>query len=83
MKIEKVWSDEKNIYIVPDSRHTIGNPLEWYTRLSNPIHQQRNNYEIGSFAESLHWPDIDEDLSLESFLILIESCIMQKYSLPY
>ena len=68
MNIEKVWFDEQNIYVVTDSGHTIGNPLQWYTRLYNATPQQRNNYEIGPFAESIHWPDIDEDLSLESFL---------------
>jgi len=67
VKIEKVWFDEKNIYIVTDSGHTIGNPLQWYTRLFNATPRQRNNYEIGPFAESIHWADIDEDLSLESF----------------
>lgn len=62
-----MWFDEKNIYIVTDSGHTIGNPLQWYTRLFNATPRQRNNYEIGPFAESIHWADIDEDLSLESF----------------
>lgn len=67
MKIEKVWFDDQNIYIVTDSGHTIGNPLQWFPRLANATADQRNNYEIGPFAESVHWEDIDEDLSLESF----------------
>ncbi len=67
MKIEKVWFDEENIYIVTDSGHTIGNPLRWFQRLANATPAQKNNYEIGPFSESIHWPDIDEDLSLESF----------------
>ena len=28
---------------------------------------QKNNYEFGPYRESIHWPDIDEDLSLEGF----------------
>ncbi len=67
MKITKVWFDDSNIYIVTDSGHTIGNPLEWFKRLAAATPQQRNNYELGPFAESIHWPEIDEDLSLESF----------------
>ena len=66
MKIEKVWFDNDN-NIVTDTGHTIGNPLQWYQRLANATSEQRNNYEIGPFAESIHWADIDEDLSLESF----------------
>ena len=67
MKIEKVWFDSENIYIVIDSGHTIGNPLVWYQRLNNATIEQRNNYEFGPFAESILWPEIDEDLSLKGF----------------
>lgn len=67
MKITKVWFDEHNIYVVTDSGHTIGNPLQWFARLAKATPQQRNNYELGPFAESVHWEEINEDLSLESF----------------
>jgi hypothetical protein len=62
-----VWFDEENIYIVTDSGHTIGNPLQWYEWLSEATPEQRNNFESGPFAESIHWPEIDEDLGLERF----------------
>ena len=67
MKIEKIWFDESNIYIVTDSGHTIGNPLKWFTRLHNASVKQREDYEIGPTGASIHWEEIDEDLSLESF----------------
>ena len=67
MKIEKVWFDTDNIYIVTDSGHTIGNPLSWFKRLEMATPAQRNKYELGPFSESIHWPEIDEDLSIESF----------------
>lgn len=67
MKIVKVWFDDDNIYIVTDSGHTIGNPLKWFTRLEKATPAQRQHYELGPFAESIHWPELDEDLSLESF----------------
>jgi hypothetical protein len=66
MKIEKVWFDDSNIYVVIDSGHTIGNPLEWFTRLKNASIAQRESFEIGPEGHSLHWEEIDEDLSLES-----------------
>ena len=67
MKISKVWFDEANIYIVTDTGHTIGNPLSWFERLAKATPEQLNKYEIGPIGESLHWEEIDEDLSLESF----------------
>ena len=67
MKIERVWFDEANIYIVTDTGHTIGNPLHWFLRLKNASLAQRSNYEIGPNGESIHWEELDEDLALESF----------------
>lgn len=67
MKILKVWFDDENIYVKTDSGHIIGNPLAWFKRLNNATPEQRKNFEIGPSGESLHWEEIDEDLSLESF----------------
>jgi len=44
----------------------IGNPISWYDRLAKATPEQRNNFRIGAFGESLHWEELDEDLSLES-----------------
>jgi hypothetical protein len=44
----------------------IATPLEWYSRLVNATPEQRRNYELG-FA-GIHWPDIDEDLSVNGML---------------
>ncbi len=67
MKIEKVWFDAENIFIQTDSKHIIGNPLEWFPRLKNASIEQLKNYQIGVNKESLHWHELNEDLSLESF----------------
>lgn len=67
MKISKVWFDESNIYLVLDSGHTIGNPLAWFKRLENATPEQRLRFELGPLSDSIHWEELDEDLSLESF----------------
>ncbi len=65
MKIEKVWFDAENIYIKTDIGHILGNPLSWFPCLLNATAEQRYNFEVSLFG--VHWPDIDEDLSLEGF----------------
>ncbi len=40
-------------------------PLAWSWRLSDATPAQRNNYEIIGDGHGVHWPDIDEDLSVE------------------
>ncbi|WP_090378826.1 DUF2442 domain-containing protein [Dyadobacter sp. SG02] len=67
MKISKVWFDETNIYLVLDGGQTIGNPLTWFKRLENASPEQRLRFELGPLGDSIHWEELDEDLSLESF----------------
>ena len=40
-------------------------PLTWSWRLSDATPEQRNNYEIIGEGHGVHWPDVDEDLSVE------------------
>ncbi|WP_398470045.1 DUF2442 domain-containing protein [Tardiphaga sp.] len=44
----------------------IATPLEWYPRLMNASSVQRENFEI--MAMGIHWPDLDEDLSIAGML---------------
>ena len=40
----------------------IATPLAWYPRLLRASAAERQNYEI--MPMGIHWPDIDEDLSI-------------------
>jgi hypothetical protein len=40
--------------------------LDWYPRLVKASAAQRANYEI--MAMRIHWPDLDEDLSIAGML---------------
>jgi hypothetical protein len=43
-------------------------PLAWYPRLVAAKPKQLKNYEISPSGYGIHWPDIDEDLSVYGFL---------------
>ncbi|WP_239993106.1 DUF2442 domain-containing protein [Candidatus Methylomirabilis limnetica] len=43
-------------------------PLAWSWRLSEATPAQRNNFEIIGDGYGVHWPDVDEDLSVEGML---------------
>jgi len=43
-------------------------PLQWFPILRNATPQQRANYQISGGGISLHWPDIDEDLSIAGLM---------------
>jgi len=43
-------------------------PLNWFPLLRDATPQQRTQFEIGGGGVSLHWPDIDEDLSIAGLM---------------
>ena len=47
---------------------TIIVPLVWYPRLWYGTDQERSNYEISGDGTLIHWPDVDEDLSVAGIL---------------
>ena len=59
-----------NVYLT-DGR-LIAAPLAWYPRLSLATPAERNHYEIR--YDSIHWPEVDEDIDLEALLIGGRSC---------
>jgi len=43
-------------------------PLAWYPRLSAAKSKQLRRYEISPSGYGIHWPDLDEDLSVYGFI---------------
>jgi hypothetical protein len=61
-----VTTSRLNVTLV-DGR-TISVPLDWYPRLKHATLRERNNYELIADGYGIHWPDLDEDLSVEGIL---------------
>jgi hypothetical protein len=59
----EVTEDEIIAHLV-DGR-TITVPLAWSWRLSEATPDQRQNFEIIGDGQGIHWPEIDEDASVE------------------
>ena len=60
-------TDDLITFHLVDGR-VISVPLVWSWRLSEATPAQRNNYEIIGDGQGVHWPGIDEDLSVEGLL---------------
>ena len=43
-------------------------PIRRYPSLSNASNEELMNFEIIAGGEGIHWPDLDEDLSVKGFL---------------
>ena len=62
----RVTEDEIIAYLA-DGR-VISVPLAWSWRLSEATAAQRANFRIIGSGQGLHWPEIDEDISVEGML---------------
>jgi hypothetical protein len=61
-----VSEDELTVRLV-DGR-TISVPLVWFPRLLHATAEQRAKFELLGDGEGIHWPDVDEDLSVAGLL---------------
>jgi hypothetical protein len=62
----RVTEDELIVPLV-DGR-TISVPLAWFPRLLHASTEQRSRFEIMGDGEGIHWPDLDEDISVAGLL---------------
>ena len=46
----------------------ISAPIEWFPRLRDASPEQRGNWRLIGQGEGVHWPDIDEDVSVNALL---------------
>ncbi len=60
-------SDDAITATLTDGR-TISVPLAWSWRLSDATPEQRSNFQIIGGGQGVHWPDIDEDISVHGML---------------
>ena len=61
-----VVSDDTLTIHLEDGRSILV-PLAWYPRLLHGTPRERNNFEIGAFG--IHWPDLNEDISIRGLLL--------------
>jgi len=54
-------------------------PLAWSWRLSEATPAQRENYAIIGNGQGVHWPDIDEDLSVEGMFNGVPARLKRNY----
>jgi Protein of unknown function (DUF2442) len=47
---------------------TIIAPLAWFPRLVHATTKERNNWRLMGKGMGIHWPDLDEDISISNLL---------------
>jgi hypothetical protein len=60
-------SDDALIVDLSDGR-TVSAPLAWYPRLLHGTATEREDHELIGAGLGIHWPKLDEDISVEGIL---------------
>ena len=60
-------TDTELIVRLVDGR-TLAVPLSWFPRLLHAAPEERQNWELLGEGEGIHWPAVDEDLSVSALL---------------
>jgi hypothetical protein len=61
------FTDDSMIVHLDDGR-ALSVPLTWYPRLLHGTIKERETFELIGDGEGIHWPDLDEDISVEGLL---------------
>ncbi len=61
-------TDEALIVDVSDGR-TVSVPLAWFPRLLHGTPEERNKWRLIGDGEGIHWPALDEDISVENLIL--------------
>ena len=61
------FSDDAMSVRLDDGR-VLSVPIAWYPRLLHGTKQEREHCELIGDGEGIHWPDLDEDISVEGLL---------------
>ena len=60
----KVWVESCMICLLMSDNKEVRFPVELNSKLKNATEKQLRNIEIICEGTGLHWPDLDEDLSI-------------------
>ena len=68
VKVQDVVLSEDALTVDLNDGRTLSAPLAWYPRLLHGAPQERRNWRLVGDGEGIHWPDLDEDVSVENLI---------------
>jgi hypothetical protein len=63
-----VRTDDTLLHVVLADGREISVPLEWFPSLRDASPEQRGHWRFIGRGQGIHWPDVDEDISVEGLL---------------
>jgi hypothetical protein len=68
VRAQKVIITDERLSVELNDGRSISVPLAWYPRLSHSSPEERNSWRLIGSGEGIHWPSLDEDISIDNLL---------------
>jgi len=65
--VDVTVTDDRLVVVLADGRE-LSAPLAWFPRLIEATGDQRRSWRLIGRGHGIHWPDVDEDISVASLL---------------
>ena len=80
MSVMSVQFSDDSMTVRLDDGRSLSVPLAWYPRLLHGTQAEREKYELIGGGEGIHWPELDEDLSVEGLLAGPALCRIRRFA---
>lgn len=67
-RAERVRVTRDSLVVELKDGRTLSAPLAWYPRLLHSTQAERRNLRLIGAGEGVHWPELDEDISVDGLL---------------
>jgi hypothetical protein len=67
-RVMSVRSTDDVLVVELEDGRTISVPLTWYPRLLHASQKDRDDWQVAGGGFGIHWPTLDEDLSVDGLL---------------
>jgi hypothetical protein len=74
----EIRTTEHELHVDLADGRRVSVPLVWFPRLLHATPEQRARYELIGDGEGVHWPDVDEDISVRGLLLGLPSIEYQR-----
>lgn len=67
-RAERVQVTKDSLVVQLEDGRTLTAPLAWYPRLLHGTQAERRNFRLVGGGVGIHWPELDEDVSVDGLL---------------
>ncbi len=72
-KVENIRMSGATLTLTVDGRQYRVDIAEQSERLARATQQQRENFKVSPSGYGIHWPDVDEDLSIDGLIGVVHA----------